>query len=316
MIVTRTENGFIEDNGSEYVIKLNKINIIKKNVIKVKFTDYFEIVKPSHKLSSLMSMTSDGKYPVYSACNKDQPQKYINDYIYDSGEEEYLRINNNGSVGYSFVTKGKFSSTSNTSIYKPKTNDLDLFVTSLLLTTQLNKQFNYFNILNKTRLSKLELYVYLKTDQPFISKTEFITAGKIPKLEIDKSKVRRVKFTDYFEIVKPSFQMKSLKNLNKGEFPHFGSKNQNVADCYVDCYNYEDDNLLRINRIGSVGYCYPQHGKCAVNNNCLCYKMKQDCIDLNITCMLITNELKEKYNYSRPLTISILNKLDVYVYFN
>ena len=66
----------------------------------------------------------------------------------------------------------------------------------------------------------------------------------------------------------------------------------------------------------SAGYCYTQNGNCAVNNNCLCYKLKNNELNLKVTSLLLTNQFKKVYNYARPLNASVLQTTECYVYFN
>ena len=147
------------------------------------------------------------------------------------------------------------------------------------------------------------------------TENEFII--KIKELNLKKENFKLVRFGDYFEKVKPKFCIDNLNNLCKGPFPHFGARNQDKPDCYVNVYNYEDDNLIRLNKMGnSAGYCYVQNGNCAVNNNCLCYKLKNNELNLSITSLLLTNQFKKVYNYARPLNASILQTTECYVYFN
>ena len=80
------------------------------------------------------------------------------------------------------------------------------------------------------------------------TENEFII--KIKELNLKKENFKLVRFGDYFEKVKPKFCIDNLNNLCKGPFPHFGARNQDKPDCYVNVYNYEDDNLIRLKQNG------------------------------------------------------------------
>ena len=308
-------NWLIDETENEFIIKIKQLNLKKENFKLVRFGDYFKQVKKTVNYSYTSTGENTGIYPLYSCKKCDKGiAKYVSnpEYIPKHGVLVIVRTRNAtcGYCNYCFNPLAWISSS--VYVYKPRFNGINLFVTSMILTRTISPKHLNIDTFNNNQLENRNVFIYL--DDTNVLSSEFKIVGVIPKLKIDRTKIRKIKFSDYFEKVKPRFNINNLNNLCKGPFPHFGARNQDKPDCYVNVYNYEDNNLIRLSRI--TGHCYVQNGNCAVNNNCLCYRLKNNTLNLSITSLLLTNQFKKVYNYARPLNVLILQTTECYVYFN
>ena len=153
-------NWLIDETENEFIIKIKQLNLKKENFKLVKFSDYFEKIKPEITFTLRETNKNSGPIPLLSStCRNNGIVKHINCYSIDL-KEESLVINKNGSVGYCFVHSGKIAITTDVCVFKCLNKSINLRVSSILLTNQLRKQFNWSNKINDIRLKQLECYVY------------------------------------------------------------------------------------------------------------------------------------------------------------
>ena len=116
---------------------------------------------------------------------------------------------------------------------------------------------------------QLNCYVYL--DDANVLSSEFKIIGVIPKLKIDRTKIRKIKFSDYFEKVafKPIIDSK-LEN-KPGIYPHVTSTSlNNGVKFYSDFWNIKaskSNPIISINNDGSAGYTFIQTRDFSANSH-------------------------------------------------
>lgn len=102
----------------------------------------------------------DGIYPLLSSTNENNGiKKYIDTYTYDTGKEEILSINRNGSVGFCFVQIGKLAKTADVMIFKFLCNNINNYLLSVLLTQKLTSMFNYSNKISWNRIKDIVIEI-------------------------------------------------------------------------------------------------------------------------------------------------------------
>ena len=133
--------------------KLNEIdnmNITNYKSIKIKdIAEKVKTLKPVFKINE----TTKGKYPLISSSMYNNGiAKYINDFNYDCKDNNIISVARNGSVGYSFVQKGKIGITTDVILIKIIDKNIDLNILSILLTHYLTSHYNYGNKLTIDKL--------------------------------------------------------------------------------------------------------------------------------------------------------------------
>ena len=137
--------------NSDLIMKLNNklMNIDKLNIIKwikIKISDYFEIVKVK---PLKINECEDEEYPLISSSKVNNGIcKFINTY---SIEGEYISVARNGSVGYSFYQSNKFSITTDIILLKPL-KEIDYYLMAILLTEHLHSKYSYSNKITNQKL--------------------------------------------------------------------------------------------------------------------------------------------------------------------
>ena len=153
-------NWIIDETENEFIIKIKQLNLKKENFKLVRFGDYFEKIKPERIFTIRETNQNNGSIPLLSStCKNNGIVKYITCYSIDL-KEESLVINKNGSVGYCFVHSGKIAITTDVCVFKCLNKSINLSISSMFLTNQLRKQFNWSKKINDIRLNQLECYVY------------------------------------------------------------------------------------------------------------------------------------------------------------
>ena len=153
-------NDYITNN--EHIIinlgdELDGINNLVNNMKfkQVKLTELFELVACK---KYTISKTTNGNIPLYSSSQIDKPVKHVNEYSYICNDDEQLvRINKNGSVGYCFRCAGTFALTSDvllTRLLTPITDE-----NLMLISLQLNKQYDWKNKLTNDKFNNTTIYV-------------------------------------------------------------------------------------------------------------------------------------------------------------
>ena len=308
-------NWLIDETENEFIIKIKQLNLKKENFKLVKFSDYFEKVKPKFCINNLNNLCK-GPFPHFGAKNQNKPDCYVNVYNYE--DDNLIRLNKMGnSAGYCYTQNGNCAVNNNCLCYKLKNNELNLKVTSLLLTNQFKKIYSYARPLNTSVLQTTECYVYLNDTN--VSSPEFKIVGVIPKLKIDKTKIRKIKFSDYFEKIKPeiTFTLRET-NKNSGPIPLLSSTCQNNGIVkHINCYSIDlKEESLVINKNGSVGYCFVHSGKIAITTDVCVFKCLNKSINLRVSSILLTNQLRKQFNWSKKINDIRLKQLECYVYFN
>ena len=307
-------NWIIDETENEFIIKIKQLNLKKENFKLVKFGDYFEKVKPRFNIDNLNNLCK-GPFPHFGARNQDKPDCYVNVYNYE--DDNLIRLNKMGnSAGYCYVQNGNCAVNNNCLCYKLKNNELNLKVTSLLLTNQFKKIYNYARPLNASVLQTTKCYVYLNDTN--VLSSEFKIIGVIPKLKIDKTKIRKIKFSDYFEKVGKG-NTKKIKNYKPGPYPLLSCCGNHGISSYVDsyCIDTHGEQYISISFDGSIKHCYVQVGKFQLTEHVNMFKPINEHININLTALLIDNQLNKLfYGWNRKINNTRLNQLECYVYFN
>ena len=129
---------------NDKIMSIDKLNIIKW--IKIKISDYFEIVKVK---PLKISECEDGEYPLISSSKINNGIcRFINTY---SIEGEFISVAISGSVGCSFYQSNKFSITTDIILLKPL-KEIDYYLMSILLTDHLHSKYSYSNKLTNDKL--------------------------------------------------------------------------------------------------------------------------------------------------------------------
>ena len=134
----------------------NLENIKLKDWIKIKISDYFELVNVENTYEIKKSL--DGIYPLISSTSKNNGvAKLINSYSVDI--PECITVARNGSAGSCFYQSGKFAITGDVIILKLKEGkSLDLKLFSVLVTYFLTKKYNWSNKLINKKLTEEIIY--------------------------------------------------------------------------------------------------------------------------------------------------------------
>lgn len=121
-----------------------------KEWIEIKFSDYFDCVKPLKTF--IIRKTTEGEYPLISSSSQNNGiVRFINSYSVDI--KECLTIARNGTAGSCFYHKGKIAITGDVIILKLKENKtLDFVLFSVLTTYNLTKKYNWGNKLTNEKL--------------------------------------------------------------------------------------------------------------------------------------------------------------------
>ena len=307
-------NWIIDETENEFIIKIKQLNLKKENFKLVRFGDYFEKVKPRFNINNLNNLCK-GPFPHFGARNQDKPDCYVNVYNYE--DDNLIRLNKMGnSAGYCYVQNGNCAVNNNCLCYKLKNNELNLSITSLLLTNQFKKVYNYARPLNASVLQTTECYVYLNDTN--VLSIEFKTIGVIPKLKIDRTKIRKIKFSDYFEMVGKG-NTKKIKDYKPGPYPLLSCCGNHGISSYVDsyCIDTRGEQYISISFDGTTKHCYVQVGKFQLTEHVNMFKPINEHININLTSLLIDNQLNKLfYGWNRKINNTRLKQLECYVYFN
>ena len=113
----------------------------------IKISDYFEYVgRGNVKISGAES----GEYPLISSTTANNGiVKYVNSFKFDG---TYITFNANGDCGHCFCQYGKFNTTGNVIVLKPKTLDDELEFIATCMTLQLRRKYSWSHKLSKLRL--------------------------------------------------------------------------------------------------------------------------------------------------------------------
>lgn len=153
ILKTKINNDDLTFIFNEMMNKLNEIdnmNITNYKSIKIKnIAEKVKTLKPVFKINE----TNEGKYPLISSSMYNNGiAKYINDFNYDCKDNNIISVARNGSVGYSFVQKGKIGITTDVILIKIIDKNIDLNILSILLTHYLTSNYNYGNKLTIDKL--------------------------------------------------------------------------------------------------------------------------------------------------------------------
>ena len=147
----------LSEECENFINKLENLEKIKlKDWIKIKISDYFEIVNVENTYEIKKSL--DGIYPLISSTSKNNGvAKLIDSYSVDI--PECITVARNGTVGSCFYQSGKFAITGDVIILKLKEGkSLDLKLFSVLVTYFLTKKYNWSNKLINKKLTEEIIY--------------------------------------------------------------------------------------------------------------------------------------------------------------
>lgn len=120
--------------------------------IYIRVRDLFDIQRGKSIYTKTYCKNNNGKYPVYSADNKD-PLGYKNGYDYDG---VYLTSSINGIAGVLTILDGKFSTNADRVIFIPKVNNINLeYVKNILEPILRNKNKGRKGLKGKNEFTKL-----------------------------------------------------------------------------------------------------------------------------------------------------------------
>ena len=194
-------------------------------------------------------------------------------------------------------------------------------VTCLLLSKKFKAVFSWSKQAIFSRIKDENVFIYLNDTNVLSSEFEIISV--IPKLKIDRSKIHKLKFSDYFERVMFKSIIDSKLENKYGIYLYVTSTSlNNGVKFYSDFWNIKaskSNPIISINNDGSAGYTFIQTHDFSANSHVKLFKPKNNELNLIITCLLLTNQFKKiKYSFNQP-TLSILThdfNYDVFVYFN
>ena len=319
-------NWLVDETENEFIIKIKQLNLKKENFKLVRFGDYFEkIVIPSkltYDKNKVVCSKECKEYfhvPFYLATGNKHPDYYIHE------QPSYVNTFNYRLImllftgfcyeinEHEFAINGHNSNT----VLRCLNQDVNLMVTCLLLSRKFKAVFSWSKQAIFSRIKDENVFVYLN-DTSVLS-SEFKTVGVIPKLKIDRTKIRKIKFSDYFEKIKPerTFTIRET-NQNNGSIPLLSStcRNNGIVK-YITCYSIDlKEESLVINKNGSVGYCFVHSGKIAITTDACVFKCLNKSINLRVSSMFLTNQLRKQFNWSKKINDIRLKQLECYVYFN
>ena len=201
-------NWLIDETEDEFIIKIKQLNLKKENFKLVRFGDYFEKIVIPSKLTydkNKVACSKDSKeyfcVPFYLATGNKHPDYYIHE------QPSYVNTFNYRLImllftgfcyeinEHEFAINGHNSNT----VLRCLNPDVNLMVTCLLLSKKFKVMFNWNKQAIFSRIKDEKVFVYLN-DMSVLS-SEFKIVGVIPKLKIDRTKIHKIKFSDYFEKV-------------------------------------------------------------------------------------------------------------------
>ena len=311
-------NWIIDETENEFIIKIKQLNLKKENFKLVRFGDYFKQVKKTVNYSYTSTGENTGIYPLYSCKKLDKGvAKYVRnpEYIPRHGVLVIVRTRN-ATCGYcNYCFKPLAWISSSVYVYRPKFSNINLFVTSMILTRTISPKHLNIDTFNNNQLENRNVFVYL--DDANVLSTEFKIIGVIPKLKIDKTKIRKIKFSDYFEKVGKG-NTKKIKNYKPGPYPLLSCCGNHGISSYVDsyCIDTHGEQYISISFDGTK-HCYVQVGKFQLTEHVNMFKPINEHININLTALLIDNQLNKLfYGWNRKINNTRLNQLECYVYFN
>ena len=147
----------LSEECENFINKLENLEKIKlKDWIKIKISDYFEIVNVENTFE--IKKSCDGIYPLISSTSKNNGiAKFIDSYSIDI--PECITVARNGTAGSCFYQSGKFAITGDVVILKLKEGKiLDLKLCSVLVTYFLTKKYDWSNKLINKKLTEEIIY--------------------------------------------------------------------------------------------------------------------------------------------------------------
>ena len=118
-------NWLIDETENEFIIKIKQLNLKKENFKLVRFGDYFENVAFKPIIDSKLE-NKPGIYLYVTSISLNNGVKFYSDFwnIKASESNPIISINNDGSVGYTFIQTHDFSANSHVKLFKPKITNL------------------------------------------------------------------------------------------------------------------------------------------------------------------------------------------------
>lgn len=137
----------------------------------------------------------------------------------------------------------------------------------------------------------------------------------VPKFaEYDESKLKYVKFNDYFKLIKCKNTI--IKNTSDGKYPLISSSSLNNGICkYISTFECDlEQESLSVSINGSVGYCFVQTGKLSKTCDIKLFSNERN-INLKLNSLILTQYLTNlNFDWSHKLSTDALEDLNVWIY--
>ena len=280
-----------------------KNNLADKEIITVKLKD---LIKPIKIKTYTFDKCENGSIPFYVASQMNIPKGFKNVVSVDCeqlGLKQVLCINTSGEgvIGYCHLRSGKFAVNGIVSVFE-MLQDITIENLTLLqyyLIKRFNHHFEHFSF-NLSEDMEIKQFKNYKEEYEF-NKLKYI------KENFKIKEWKKIKISDYFDIVKPKKIFK-ISQTEDGEYPLISSTSLNNGTTkYINDYSIELNECLTIARNGSVGYCFYQTGKFGITTDIIIIKLKENLnLDLKLFSVLTTYYLTKKYNYSNKISIDKL----------
>lgn len=256
------------------------------------------------------------------------------DINYKIFEGNCITVTNNGSVGYAFYQKNKFTCSHDVNVLYLKNFTLNKYIALFLIVT-IEQQRICFAYSRKWRPERMKSSNIMlpanKNGEPDYSFMETYIKNKFtPKkenmLKKINNKLRKLTYVSIPDLDEKEWDnffindigtIESGKDITKkemvsGEIPYVSSKSQNNGiSAYIGNKNDSlDSNCISINRNGNVGYSFYHPYPALFSNDCRKLKINQN----KYVSLFITNQIKaqkNKFNYGYKMGTNRLQRLKI-----
>lgn len=255
----------------------------------------------------------------------------INDKIF---EGNCITVTNNGSVGYAFYQKNKFTCSHDVNILYLKNFTLNKYI-AIFLIVAIEQQricFAYSRKWRPERMTSSNImlpinengepdYKYMETyiKNKFVPKKENIIPildNKLRKLTyVSVPNLNEKEWDDFFindiGTITSGIDITQIKMI-PGEIPYISSTSQNngIGAFIGNSNNTLESNCISINRNGSVGYAFYHPYQALYSNDCRKLKINKN----KYVSLFVTNQIKaqkEIYNYGYKMGTARLKRLKI-----
>lgn len=300
-----------------------------------KLKDLFDIEKGKAKYTKKYGNTNKGKYPVYSASNR-EALTLINSFDYNG---EFLTWATNGFAGYIKIISGKFSINGDRGLLKPKTNGINIHYIKYKIEPILRglakgrkgeKGEDEFTKVYPSMIEDIEISMPIddkgdfdsQAQQNIVDEYDFLRdlntkvrdyRNDISSLQIDPETSELVEFrqfpiTDLFDIVGGNSKLnKNYIDKNKGSFVAYSANTkENGVFGYINTFDHDKECIqITTNGVYAGTIFYRSKHKFSINSDARLLIKK----DNNLHYAFLINELKKSFaehnfNWENKPTVS------------